>query len=49
MWFGTKDSSSNANLVNLVNSKIDINGTVNAVQNKKIGVICISSAARVSL
>lgn len=36
MWFGTKDSSSNANLVNLVNSKIDINGTVNAVQNKKI-------------
>ena len=38
MHFGDKASSGNAdNLVNLVNEKIDINGTVNAIQNNKIG------------
>lgn len=39
MYFNTKNSSGNdaANLVNFVNSRIDINGTVNAVQNSKIG------------
>ena len=38
MYFGTsKDSNSAANLVNFVDSRIDINGTVNAIQNKKIG------------
>ena len=31
------DSSSADNLVNFVNSRIDINGTVNAIQNEKIG------------
>lgn len=38
MYFGdSKDSNSATNLVNFVNSRIDINGTVNAIQNKKIG------------
>lgn len=37
MWLGTKASNANANLVNLVNDHIDINGTVNAIQNNKIG------------
>lgn len=38
MYFGTrKDSNGAANLVNFVDSRIDINGTVNAIQNKKIG------------
>ena len=38
MYFRTiNDSSSADNLVNFVNSRIDINGTVNAIQNKKIG------------
>lgn len=38
MYFGTsKDSNSAGNLVNFVNSRIDINGTVNAIQNEKIG------------
>ena len=38
MYFGLKDTDHNsANLVNFVNSRIDINGTVNAVQNNKIG------------
>lgn len=38
MYFSTsKDSNSAGNLVNFVNSRIDINGTVNAIQNKKIG------------
>ena len=39
MYFGMReDSSSAGNLVNFVNSRIDINGTVNAIQqNKKIG------------
>lgn len=38
MYFSTsKDSNSAANLVNFVDSRIDINGTVNAIQNKKIG------------
>lgn len=38
MYFG-KDKNNNkaGNLVNFVNSRIDINGTVNAIQNKKIG------------
>ena len=38
MYFNTKNSSVNdaANLVNFVNSRIDINGTVNAVRNSKI-------------
>ena len=37
MYFCTsKDSNSAGNLVNFVNSRIDINGTVNAIQNKKI-------------
>lgn len=38
MYFGeSKDSNGAANLVNFVNSRIDINGTVNAIQNEKIG------------
>ena len=38
MYFGdSKESNGAANLVNFVNSRIDINGTVNAIQNKKIG------------
>uniref|UniRef100_UPI003AF59562 leukotoxin LktA family filamentous adhesin n=1 Tax=Phascolarctobacterium succinatutens TaxID=626940 RepID=UPI003AF59562 len=38
MYFGeSKDSNGAANLVNFVDSRIDINGTVNAIQNKKIG------------
>ena len=38
MYFGTsKENHSAANLVNFVNDRIDINGTVNAIQNNKIG------------
>lgn len=38
MYFGKSETSNNAgNLVNFVDSRIDINGTVNAIQNKKIG------------
>ena len=38
MYFGQSPSSHGAdNLVNFVNSRIDINGTVNAVQNSQIG------------
>lgn len=37
MYFGTNKDGNAANLVNFVNSRIDINGTVNAIQNKKIG------------
>lgn len=38
MYFGLKGTEHNsANLVNFVNSRIDINGTVNAVQNSQIG------------
>lgn len=38
MYFGESATSNSAtNLVNFVNSRIDINGTVNAIQNKKIG------------
>ena len=38
MYFGeSKESNGAGNLVNFVNSRIDINGTVNAIQNKKIG------------
>lgn len=37
MYFGKdKDNNKAGNLVNFVNSRIDINGTVNAIQNKKI-------------
>lgn len=37
MYFGTsKENHSAANLVNFVNDRIDINGTVNAVRNNKI-------------
>ena len=38
MYFGTsKENHSAANLVNFVNDRIDINGTVNAIQNSQIG------------
>lgn len=38
MYFGESATSNSAtNLVNFVNSRIDINGTVNAIQNEKIG------------
>ena len=39
MYFNTKGGSGAdaANLVNFVNSRIDINGTVNAIQNSQIG------------
>lgn len=38
MYFGTSKGNHNAaNLVNFVNDRIDINGTVNAVQNSQIG------------
>ena len=38
MYFGLKDTKNDAaNLVNFVNDRIDINGTVNAIQNKQIG------------
>lgn len=38
MYFGlSKESNSAANLVNFVDSRIDINGTVNAIQNNKVG------------
>lgn len=38
LYFKTKDSSTESeNLVNLVNSKVDISGTVNAVKNNTIG------------
>lgn len=38
MYFGMSETSNSAaNLVNFVNSRIDINGTVNAIQNKKVG------------
>lgn len=38
MYFGeSKESNGAANLVNFVDSRIDINGTVNAIQNQKIG------------
>lgn len=38
MYFGLKGTEHNsANLVNFVNDRIDINGTVNAIQNSQIG------------
>ena len=38
MYFHTKNGSAEANnLVNFVNGKININGTVNAIRNNKIG------------
>lgn len=38
MYFGTNKNNQGAdNLVNFVNSRIDINGTVNAIQNNQIG------------
>ena len=36
MYFGKSETNNADNLVNFVNSRIDINGTVNAIQNKKI-------------
>lgn len=37
MYFGTNKDGNAGNLVNFVDSRIDINSTVNAIQNKKIG------------
>ena len=37
MYFKDLQKNSADNLVNFVNSRIDINGTVNAIQNNKIG------------
>ena len=37
MYFGTDVNGKVGNLVNFVDSRIDINGTVNAIQNQKIG------------
>lgn len=37
MYFKDLQNNSANNLVNFVNSRIDINGTVNAIQNNKIG------------
>ena len=37
MYFGMNKDGNAGNLVNFVDSRIDINGTVNAIQNKKIG------------
>lgn len=37
MYFGENKDGKAGNLVNFVDSRIDINGTVNAIQNKKIG------------
>ncbi|WP_293822052.1 hypothetical protein [uncultured Phascolarctobacterium sp.] len=37
MYFVDNKNNSAGNLVNFVDSRIDINGTVNAIQNKKIG------------
>ena len=37
MYFGVDEDGNAGNLVNFVDSRIDINGTVNAIQNKKIG------------
>lgn len=37
MYFGVDKDGNAGNLVNFVDSRIDINGTVNAIQNKKIG------------
>ena len=37
MYFGVDKDGNAGNLVNFVDSRIDINGTVNAIENKKIG------------
>lgn len=37
MYFGMDKDGNAGNLVNFVDSRIDINGTVNAIQNEKIG------------
>ena len=37
MYFGVDKDGNAGNLVNFVDSRIDINGTVNAIQNEKIG------------
>ncbi|WP_443932945.1 leukotoxin LktA family filamentous adhesin [Phascolarctobacterium succinatutens] len=37
MYFGENEDGKVGNLINFVDSRIDINGTVNAIQNKKIG------------
>ena len=37
MYFGTKQDNSAENLFNFVDSRIEVNGTVNAIKNNKIG------------
>ena len=37
MYFGTDKNGNSANLVNFVNSRIDINGTVNAIRGGQAG------------
>lgn len=37
LYFGTKEANTANKLVNFVDTRIDVNGTVNAVQNNKIG------------
>ncbi|SCM78866.1 putative Adhesin HecA family [uncultured Sporomusa sp.] len=37
LYFGTKADNSANNLFNFVNARIDVNGTVNAIKNNKIG------------
>ena len=37
LYFGTQADNSKLNLFNFVDSKIDVNGTVNAIQNNTIG------------
>lgn len=37
LYFGTKSDNSASNLFNFVNARIDVNGTVNAIKNNKIG------------
>ncbi|MBQ5636919.1 MAG: leukotoxin LktA family filamentous adhesin, partial [Selenomonadales bacterium] len=37
LYFGTQADNSKLNLYNFVDSKIDVNGTVNAIQNNKVG------------
>ena len=37
LYFGTQTDNSKLNLFNFVDSRIDVNGTVNAIQNNTIG------------
>ena len=37
MYFGTKQDNSAENLFNFVDSRIEVNGTINAIKNNKIG------------